>query len=119
MPIRLKASVLHQLEFLVFDPTGLRILSAQGKRCIDIEAKPPAVPQRTRDSTEMFLESIDRGNPVAFATAAFDGGAALVIGQGPQSTGGVAFMAHIGGFVAGVVLVKLVAMGVRRPAEAN
>src|SRR5687767_15270899 len=42
-----------------------------------------------------------------------------VIGQGPQSTGGVAFMAHIGGFVAGVVLVKLVAIGARRPAEAN
>ena len=30
-----------------------------------------------------------------------------VIGQGPQSGGGVAFMAHIGGFVAGVALVKL------------
>jgi poly-gamma-glutamate capsule biosynthesis protein CapA/YwtB (metallophosphatase superfamily) len=40
--------------------------------------------QRTRDSTEMFLETIDRGNPVAFATAAFDGGAALVIGHGPH-----------------------------------
>jgi hypothetical protein len=41
--------------------------------------------QRTRDSTEWFLESrIDRGNPVAFATAAFDGGAALVIGHGPH-----------------------------------
>lgn len=34
-----------------------------------------------------------------------------VIGQGPQSTGGVAFMAHIGGFIAGVVLVKVFAMG--------
>jgi membrane associated rhomboid family serine protease len=34
-----------------------------------------------------------------------------VIGQGPQSGGGVAFMAHIGGFVAGVVLVKLFAFG--------
>jgi membrane associated rhomboid family serine protease len=32
-----------------------------------------------------------------------------VIGQGPQAGGGVAFMAHIGGFVAGVVLVKLFA----------
>ena len=42
-----------------------------------------------------------------------------VIGQGPHSTGGVAFMAHIGGFVAGVVMVKLVAIGVRRPSEAN
>jgi capsule synthesis protein PGA_cap len=41
--------------------------------------------QRTRDSTELFLESkIDRGNPVAFATAAFEGGAALVIGHGPH-----------------------------------
>jgi membrane associated rhomboid family serine protease len=34
-----------------------------------------------------------------------------VIGQGPQSGGGVAFMAHIGGFIAGVVLVKLFAVG--------
>jgi membrane associated rhomboid family serine protease len=34
-----------------------------------------------------------------------------VIGQGPQSGGGVAFMAHIGGFIAGVVLVKLFAAG--------
>ena len=42
-----------------------------------------------------------------------------VIGQGPQSGGGVAFMAHIGGFIAGVVLVKVFALGstraVRRP----
>jgi membrane associated rhomboid family serine protease len=38
-----------------------------------------------------------------------------VIGQGPQSTGGVAFMAHIGGFVAGVVLVKLFAAGSQPP----
>jgi membrane associated rhomboid family serine protease len=34
-----------------------------------------------------------------------------VIGQGPQSGGGVAFMAHIGGFIAGVVLVKLFSPG--------
>ena len=34
-----------------------------------------------------------------------------VVGQGPQAGGGVAFMAHIGGFVAGVVLVKLFAVG--------
>ena len=40
-----------------------------------------------------------------------------VIGQGPQSGGGVAFMAHIGGFIAGVVLVKLFAAGVRPPAR--
>jgi membrane associated rhomboid family serine protease len=33
------------------------------------------------------------------------------LGQGPQAGGGVAFMAHIGGFVAGVVLVKLFAIG--------
>jgi membrane associated rhomboid family serine protease len=38
-----------------------------------------------------------------------------VIGQGPQSGGGVAFMAHIGGFVAGVVLVKVLAIGARPP----
>jgi membrane associated rhomboid family serine protease len=42
-----------------------------------------------------------------------------VIGQGPQSGGGVAFMAHVGGFVAGVALVKLFAVGsepsMRRP----
>ena len=40
-----------------------------------------------------------------------------VIGQGAQSTGGVAFMAHIGGFIAGVVLVKLFAAGSQRPAR--
>jgi membrane associated rhomboid family serine protease len=34
-----------------------------------------------------------------------------VIGAGPQSGGGVAFMAHIGGFVAGLVLVKIFAIG--------
>jgi membrane associated rhomboid family serine protease len=38
-----------------------------------------------------------------------------VIGQGPQAGGGVAFMAHIGGFIAGVVLVKLVALGAPQP----
>lgn len=41
--------------------------------------------QRTRDTTELFLESkIDRGNPVAFATAAFNAGATLVVGHGPH-----------------------------------
>lgn len=40
--------------------------------------------QRTRDSTEMFLDRIDRGNPVAFATAAFEGGAAVVFAHGPH-----------------------------------
>ncbi|MGH7678731.1 MAG: CapA family protein [Gemmatimonadaceae bacterium] len=41
--------------------------------------------QRTRDSTELFLESkIDRGNPVAFANAVFDGGASVIFGHGPH-----------------------------------
>ena len=40
--------------------------------------------QRTRDSTEMFLETIDRGNPVGFARAALAGGAALVVNHGPH-----------------------------------
>jgi hypothetical protein len=41
--------------------------------------------QRTGDSTEYFLESrIDRGNPVAFANAALDAGATLVVGHGPH-----------------------------------
>lgn len=34
-----------------------------------------------------------------------------VLGQGAQASGGVAFMAHIGGFIAGVVLVKVFAFG--------
>ena len=34
-----------------------------------------------------------------------------VIGAGPQSGGGVAFMAHIGGFVAGLALVKIFSVG--------
>jgi membrane associated rhomboid family serine protease len=38
-----------------------------------------------------------------------------VIAAGPQSGGGVAFMAHVGGFVAGLILVKLFAAG-RNPA---
>jgi membrane associated rhomboid family serine protease len=33
-----------------------------------------------------------------------------------SETGGIAFMAHIGGFVAGLVLVRLFAAGARRPA---
>ena len=40
-----------------------------------------------------------------------------VIGRGPQAGGGVAFMAHIGGFIAGVIFVKLFAVG--RPIEAR
>jgi membrane associated rhomboid family serine protease len=34
-----------------------------------------------------------------------------VISAGPQSGGGVAFMAHVGGFVAGLLLVKLFTIG--------
>jgi membrane associated rhomboid family serine protease len=41
-----------------------------------------------------------------------------VIGQGTQSSGGVAFMAHIGGFIAGVVLVKIFAVGAPAPRRA-
>ena len=41
-----------------------------------------------------------------------------VIGQGPQSGGGVAFMAHIGGFIAGAALVRLFAVGTTRPVRA-
>jgi membrane associated rhomboid family serine protease len=38
-----------------------------------------------------------------------------VLGQGPQSGGGVAFMAHIGGFIAGAVLVRIFAIGTAPP----
>lgn len=34
-----------------------------------------------------------------------------VINAGPQSGGGVAFMAHVGGFIAGLVLIKIFAVG--------
>jgi hypothetical protein len=40
--------------------------------------------QRTKDSTEVFLGTIDRGNPVAFANAALASGATMVIGHGPH-----------------------------------
>lgn len=40
--------------------------------------------QRTRDSTELFLDAIDRGNPIAFANAALDAGATMVVGHGPH-----------------------------------
>jgi poly-gamma-glutamate capsule biosynthesis protein CapA/YwtB (metallophosphatase superfamily) len=40
--------------------------------------------QRTANATEIFLGKIDRGNPVAFADAALDAGATLVIGHGPH-----------------------------------
>ncbi|HUF29521.1 MAG TPA: CapA family protein [Gemmatimonadaceae bacterium] len=39
--------------------------------------------QRTPDSTEMFI-GIDRGNMVAFARAAAESGAGLVVGHGPH-----------------------------------
>ena len=42
-----------------------------------------AAAQRTMDSTERFL-NLDRGNPVAFARAAVEAGADLVIGHGPH-----------------------------------
>jgi hypothetical protein len=42
-----------------------------------------AAAQRTRNASEIFL-NIDRGNPVGFANAAFDGGATLVVGHGPH-----------------------------------
>lgn len=41
-----------------------------------------------------------------------------VIGQGPQSGGGVAFMAHIGGFIAGVALVRVFGVRARAPRRA-
>ena len=41
------------------------------------------------------------------------------LGLGPRGGGGVAFMAHIGGFIAGAVLVKLFAAGVARPGLAG
>ncbi|HEY0406108.1 MAG TPA: rhomboid family intramembrane serine protease [Pyrinomonadaceae bacterium] len=34
-----------------------------------------------------------------------------MINAGPQSGGGVAFMAHVGGFIAGLVLIKIFAIG--------
>jgi poly-gamma-glutamate capsule biosynthesis protein CapA/YwtB (metallophosphatase superfamily) len=41
--------------------------------------------QRTGDSTELFLSTrIDRGNPVAFANAALESGAVLVVNHGPH-----------------------------------
>lgn len=46
-------------------------------------AEGPAA-QRTRNAREIFLKTIDRGNPVGFADAAFAGGATLVIGHGPH-----------------------------------
>lgn len=39
--------------------------------------------QRTRDTTELYLDEV-RGNPVAFARAAVDAGAKLVVGHGPH-----------------------------------
>ncbi|HWT02282.1 MAG TPA: rhomboid family intramembrane serine protease [Pyrinomonadaceae bacterium] len=42
-----------------------------------------------------------------------------VISAGPQSGGGVAFMAHVGGFVAGLILVKLFTIGRNTAAAAR
>jgi membrane associated rhomboid family serine protease len=39
------------------------------------------------------------------------------IAQTEQTGGGIAYMAHIGGFVAGLVLIKLFAAGRQRPAH--
>ena len=39
--------------------------------------------QRTRDTTELFA-GVDRGNSIAFARAAAEAGAALVVGHGPH-----------------------------------
>src|SRR5437763_9371672 len=41
------------------------------------------------------------------------------LGAGPQSGGGVAFMAHVGGFVSGLILVKFFAIGRGRPNAAS
>lgn len=40
--------------------------------------------QRTKNAREIFLKTIDRGNPVGFADSAFAAGATLVIGHGPH-----------------------------------
>jgi membrane associated rhomboid family serine protease len=40
------------------------------------------------------------------------------IARTEQTEGGVAFMAHVGGFIAGVILIKLMAAGRSRPAYA-
>jgi membrane associated rhomboid family serine protease len=42
-----------------------------------------------------------------------------VISAGPQQSGGVAFMAHVGGFVAGLILVKFFAIGRGKPTVAR
>jgi membrane associated rhomboid family serine protease len=44
----------------------------------------------------------------------FFGGAATAVAVSSQTTGGIAFWAHVGGFVAGIVLVKLFPARVRR-----
>ena len=43
-----------------------------------------AAAQRTPDSTEIFLGTVDRGNSVAFARTAVEAGADLVVGHGPH-----------------------------------
>jgi membrane associated rhomboid family serine protease len=44
----------------------------------------------------------------------FLSGAATAIAATSQTTGGVAFWAHVGGFVTGIVLIKLLPPRVRR-----
>lgn len=43
-----------------------------------------AAAQRTPDSTEIFLGTVNRGNSVAFARTAVEAGADLVVGHGPH-----------------------------------
>ena len=44
----------------------------------------PRARTRSVHATELFLGTIDRGNPVGFANAALESGATLVIGHGPH-----------------------------------
>ena len=43
-----------------------------------------AAAQRTPDSTEIFLGTVNRGNSVAFARTAVEAGADLIVGHGPH-----------------------------------
>lgn len=75
------------------DARDLRAVRRHVKRAVDaygtvivtmhLGAEGPLA-QRTRNAREIFLKRIDRGNPVAFANAAFAGGATLVLGHGPH-----------------------------------
>jgi hypothetical protein len=50
-----------------------------------------ATAQRTRDANERFVGE-ERGDPVAFARAAVESGATLVVGHGPHVVRGIAWM---------------------------